>query len=92
MSAPEQSPTPRRVFSTDVASEQIRIAGGAKATEKSNSLLNIPGVAEVFETPSSRTIEPSERLSDLRLRIENKLNGDDLRRCDKRRHALSLTG
>ena len=31
-------------------------------------------------------IEPSERLSDLRLRIEYKLNGDDLIRCDKRRH------
>jgi hypothetical protein len=82
---------PRRIFLADLAAEQRRISGGTKANKRTKLLEDLPGIGQVFETGAGREFEPSERLSEIRRRIENKLSGDDLRRFDKRSHARILT-
>ena len=90
MSAQEERPNLRRVFFADIADEQHRIAGGGKANKRAKLLRDFPGIAKVFKTPSGSLIEPSERISEERIRIEGKLNRDDSKSSDKRRHAMIL--
>jgi hypothetical protein len=88
MSATEKSQKSKRVFFSDLYAEQHRIAGGVRADKRAKFLRDFLGVAQVFETSSGRVIELSERISEERIRIESKLNSDDLRSFDKRRHVL----
>jgi hypothetical protein len=90
VSASKKSPKASRALSTDIFSEQRRISGGMEANADARLLLKIDEIGRIFETPAGREIELSERLSMIRLRIENRLNDDDARLLGKPRHAEVL--
>jgi hypothetical protein len=78
-------------FFSEAYAEQYRVQGGPEADAQATLVLDIPGVARVYEKNGYRQIFASERVCEVFLQIEAQLSRDDLRLLDKQHHVRILT-